>query len=70
MLAVNCSLLYIPPEKCLYCKNKACLRYIIVLCAMFHSCEFFLNCIVGYREGVFFVCSGVETIHELADFFQ
>ena len=33
--------------------NKACLRYIIVLCAMFHSCEFFVNCIVGYREGVF-----------------
>jgi len=34
--------------------SEACLRYLIVLCALFYSCKFFINCIVGYREGVFF----------------
>lgn len=50
--------------------NEACLRYLIVLHALFYSCKFFVNCIVGYREGVS-LCTNVRgTIPEFADFFQ
>ena len=50
--------------------NEACLRYLIVSCALLYSCKFFVNCIVGYREGVSFCASGMETILKFADFFQ
>ena len=50
--------------------NEACLRYLIVPCALFYSCKFFVNCIVGYREGVSFCTNVTETIHEFADFFH
>jgi len=50
--------------------NEACLKYLIVLCALLCSYKFFVNCIVGYREGVSLCTNGMGTIHEFADFFQ